>query len=212
MQSPRKSWVSMYQIENRLFQPESERWFVSANGTRPCAPLLPVARPVRARVVGLGRGCCRRQRRRGRTTGPARPRSSSARAGCLHPSRGSRSCRCRSSAGDRRHGRRRSSRRFAQSRPRRRWRWSPASGRRTSRSRRSPCSGRSRSSFRRTRCSPRQGRRRCRTPTARSVRAFEQVKPPGGVAVAGFDQVAPASELTSMPASELTRPSYHDVA
>ena len=44
------------------------------------------------------------------------------------------------------------------------------------------------------------------------LRAFEQVKPPGGVAVAGFDQVAPASELTSMPASELTRPSYHDVA
>ena len=41
MQSPRNSWVSMYQIENRLFPPESERWFVSANGTRPCAPLLP---------------------------------------------------------------------------------------------------------------------------------------------------------------------------
>ena len=45
MQSPRKSWVSMYQIENRLFPPESERWFVSANGTRPCAPLLPSRPP-----------------------------------------------------------------------------------------------------------------------------------------------------------------------
>src|SRR3954452_16224902 len=31
----------MYQSEKRLFPPESERWFVSTNGIRPCAPLLP---------------------------------------------------------------------------------------------------------------------------------------------------------------------------